>query len=287
MRFSLLVLTLLGTAIGQTVPSDAPRPDQVAQTEEEQKQPAQAGAETPGPVATGELDDNSPPAAEPVPQAQSQQMNPPTNPVEIPTSTAAATAAQADSPDSLKARDIVAAMLNVLIGLIAANVARRKGRTFWVWWVYGAFLWPIAIIHAFMLKTQAQLQAESETRARAGAAAEARRQAAIARLAQIQQSGDDGGYFREKLRQYSHHSPCECMECGYSGNMGIVDRKRPLHENGLVQFGALMGNGAAKSWYAASATLGSVAKNILECPNCGNKLEQETGSRPTMVMIGR
>ena len=76
------------------------------------------------------------------------------------------------------------------------------------------------------------------------------------------------------------------MECGYCGYMEIVDQKKP-HENGLLQLAAFMGNRPAKNWYAASAFRGGVAKNILECPNCGNHLEQETGSRPRMVMIGR
>jgi hypothetical protein len=296
----LVVLALIGTmaahaVAGQTTPSDAPiPPDPQAQTtvlspeagklSEQPESSTRAEEQTPESIAPVE---NSPePSAAEVPAPKLPLVaNPPASPV------ASANGEPTRSPDAPKAKDLGMLLFVISIGLIPAFIAKRKGRSFWGWWAYGTFLWLIAIPHAILGKTKAQLdaqrQAEAEAQARANGDAENRRQAAIARLAQMRQAGDHSGFFREKLRQYSHHSPCDCMECGYSGYMGIVDQKKPLHENGLLQLAAFMGTGPARNWYAASAFLGGVAKNILECPNCGNRLEQETGSRPKMVMIGR
>jgi hypothetical protein len=41
----------------------------------------------------------------------------------------------------------------VVAGLVLAPaiVATNKGRGFWPWAIYGFFVWPIAIVHAFLL----------------------------------------------------------------------------------------------------------------------------------------
>lgn len=39
-----------------------------------------------------------------------------------------------------------------LIGLIPAYIAAGKGRKFGWWWLYGALIWIVAIIHAILLK---------------------------------------------------------------------------------------------------------------------------------------
>jgi hypothetical protein len=98
-----------------------------------------------------------------------------------------------------------------------------------------------------------------------------------------QQTGKD--LIRQRLRQFEFHAKAECIGCGYEGYMGLVKRTKPLHENGLFKLAAFMG-GAARNWYAASAFMGGVAKNILQCPNCGARLEQEVGSRPTLMLFG-
>lgn len=43
-------------------------------------------------------------------------------------------------------------ILAAIIGLIPAAVAKNKGRSFGVWWFYGAMLWIVAMPHSLMLK---------------------------------------------------------------------------------------------------------------------------------------
>jgi cytochrome c-type biogenesis protein len=40
----------------------------------------------------------------------------------------------------------------VFLGLIPAYIAHRKGRSFWTWWLFGATLFPIAMIAAWMIR---------------------------------------------------------------------------------------------------------------------------------------
>jgi hypothetical protein len=37
------------------------------------------------------------------------------------------------------------------LGILPANIAQRKGKNFLVWWIYGTFLWIVAIFHAISL----------------------------------------------------------------------------------------------------------------------------------------
>ena len=41
-------------------------------------------------------------------------------------------------------------ILLALIGLIPAFIAKNKGLSFPLWWLYGALLFPIATVHALM-----------------------------------------------------------------------------------------------------------------------------------------
>ena len=43
-------------------------------------------------------------------------------------------------------------VLVVLIGIIPAFIARNKGRSFGLWWFYGAALFIVALPHAILLK---------------------------------------------------------------------------------------------------------------------------------------
>jgi hypothetical protein len=43
-------------------------------------------------------------------------------------------------------------ILAALIGLIPAAIARGKGRSFGLWWLYGALLFIVALPHALLLK---------------------------------------------------------------------------------------------------------------------------------------
>jgi energy-coupling factor transporter transmembrane protein EcfT len=40
----------------------------------------------------------------------------------------------------------------ILLALIPASIAKKKGRDFWTWYVYSILLWIIAIIHSIVLK---------------------------------------------------------------------------------------------------------------------------------------
>ena len=47
---------------------------------------------------------------------------------------------------------VAALILAVLFGLIPAFIAKQKGRNFLLWWIYGAVLSIVAVIHALCLK---------------------------------------------------------------------------------------------------------------------------------------
>lgn len=47
-------------------------------------------------------------------------------------------------------------IIAILIGLIPAFIARSKGRDFLLWWIYGAAIFIVAIIHALLLKPNEQ-----------------------------------------------------------------------------------------------------------------------------------
>lgn len=44
----------------------------------------------------------------------------------------------------------------VLLGLIPAIIARGKGRSFVLWWIYGAALFIVALPHALLMSPSAQ-----------------------------------------------------------------------------------------------------------------------------------
>lgn len=52
-------------------------------------------------------------------------------------------------------------LLLMVIGLIPAVIAAKKGRNFFLWWLYGMALWIIALIHSILLKSPAQRAQEA------------------------------------------------------------------------------------------------------------------------------
>lgn len=46
---------------------------------------------------------------------------------------------------------ITIAIISFGLGLLAAFIASQKGRSFIGWWIYGALLFPVAIVHALLL----------------------------------------------------------------------------------------------------------------------------------------
>ena len=47
---------------------------------------------------------------------------------------------------------LIGLLILIAVGLIPAIIAARKGRNFWEWWVFGAVLFPIAMVVVFFLK---------------------------------------------------------------------------------------------------------------------------------------
>jgi cytochrome c-type biogenesis protein len=47
---------------------------------------------------------------------------------------------------------LIGLLILIVLGLIPAIIAARKGRNFWEWWVFGAVLFPIAMVAVFFLK---------------------------------------------------------------------------------------------------------------------------------------
>ena len=43
-------------------------------------------------------------------------------------------------------------IIAVIIGLIPAYIAKNKGRSFGLWWLYGAALFIVALPHALIMK---------------------------------------------------------------------------------------------------------------------------------------
>lgn len=42
----------------------------------------------------------------------------------------------------------------VIIGLVPAIIASSKGRSFFLWWLYGTLIFIVAIIHAIIIKSE-------------------------------------------------------------------------------------------------------------------------------------
>lgn len=47
---------------------------------------------------------------------------------------------------------IISLAVSALLGLIPANIAKNKGRSFGLWWFYGWMLFIIALIHSLLIK---------------------------------------------------------------------------------------------------------------------------------------
>ena len=43
-------------------------------------------------------------------------------------------------------------LISIVIGLIPALIAQSKGRSFFAWWIYGALLFIIALVHSIVIK---------------------------------------------------------------------------------------------------------------------------------------
>lgn len=59
---------------------------------------------------------------------------------------------------------IEALQFAAIIGLIPAWIARNKGKSFFLWWFYGAMIFIVALPHALLMKPRAR-KAEEKQRA--------------------------------------------------------------------------------------------------------------------------
>lgn|GEM_PF-1087971 len=209
---------------------------------------------------------DQPVAAPPVKQPQSSDTVQSAN---------SATTAQPASSEKEQTPPLAGFILFALT-LLSAYIAKKKGRTFWKWWIYSIFLLPIALPHALLMR-----RGSPEANQPASLV-----QAPAAPSFQVLSPTDVNG-IRQRLQQYSEYGKAECVHCGYTGHMGLVKRTKPLHENGLFKLAAFMNRGAVRNWYAASAFMGGVAKIVLQCPACGSLWEQKVGGRPSLFLIGR
>lgn len=53
---------------------------------------------------------------------------------------------------------IIIVVVAALAGLLPAFIAQLKGKSFVRWWVYGVFLFPVALVHALSIGMGAILQ---------------------------------------------------------------------------------------------------------------------------------
>jgi hypothetical protein len=53
--------------------------------------------------------------------------------------------------------------LAVIIGIIPAIIARNKGKSFLLWWFYGAMLFIVALPHALLIKPHNQKGEQKQT----------------------------------------------------------------------------------------------------------------------------
>ena len=49
--------------------------------------------------------------------------------------------------------EIVVLLVIILIGLIPATIAKRKGRKLVRWWIYGSLLFVVALVHALLIES--------------------------------------------------------------------------------------------------------------------------------------
>jgi hypothetical protein len=56
---------------------------------------------------------------------------------------------------------IIILFIGAFLGIIPASIAHSKGREFGIWWLYGAALFLIALIHALCIQPTEELQLAS------------------------------------------------------------------------------------------------------------------------------
>jgi hypothetical protein len=62
----------------------------------------------------------------------------------------------------MKSYWIALALVSLVIGIVPAKIARSKGKDFWIWYIYGVFLFLFAMIHAIVLPEKFSPKDEDE-----------------------------------------------------------------------------------------------------------------------------
>lgn len=53
-------------------------------------------------------------------------------------------------------------VVSALLALIPANIAKQKGRSFGLWWLYGCALWIVAFIHSIVITDESAKQEQPD-----------------------------------------------------------------------------------------------------------------------------
>jgi zinc-ribbon domain len=79
---------------------------------------------------------------------------------------------------------------------------------------------------------------------------------------------------REELRKHRYVISLKCLECGYTGPMGLIKQNKPLYQRGWVQgfsrFVPLVGAAFDVSYYR-----GKAVQSIVQCPSCRKTLHTQ------------
>lgn len=59
-------------------------------------------------------------------------------------------------------KDVELIIICAIIGCIPAAIASNKGRSFFIWWLYGALLFIVALIHSLLIKKDARALEQSQ-----------------------------------------------------------------------------------------------------------------------------
>lgn len=86
-------------------------------------------------------------------------------------------------------------------------------------------------------------------------------------------------HVRQSLRKYNKHTNATCLECGYSGLMGVKKSKRPWYLSWWTVIALFLvtlpfGGIGGVTWFFIALAMGLFLKHVMECPSCGAELEE-------------
>jgi hypothetical protein len=196
-------------------------------------------------------------------------------------------------------------VVGLLLAMIPAYIAKRKGRNFWLWLVYGFFLWIIALIHAALLKEPEPEQYYQKTTTDynhlAASSEQVKRNIAVTsgkttkRVAHFESRGVDEIIcpICQKKQKPDRNS---CYSCGCQFLYGAIDNETdeetlPDLENELyISYDAALSNDNYSENIANSSPEGPRTRycrrcgeqlptlDSLFCDKCGTKVEIRAGS---------